>query len=296
METSKPKTTARSLIAIVVATAIGIAVGFAGSHSSLAYSGWGIFLLCVILAYVINWLVYIPSNIAKTEHYFDLTGALTYLSMVAAAFFMSGNYSARAIIAGAMVTIWAIRLGAFLFKRVKKSGGDGRFDDLKTDPLRFLSVWTIQGLWCTLTVACALAIITSGATKPIGFIGYIGIAIWVIGFACEAIADHQKTRFKNDPKNEGDFINEGLWAMSRHPNYFGEITLWTGMAILALPILSGWQYAVLISPVFIYLLLTRLSGIPMLERRGKKKWGDDPAFQAYLDNTNRLLPMPPRKG
>lgn len=282
------------MITILIGTLIGVCVGWAGSQGGLEYKGLGIFLLCALLAYVINWVIYVPSMIAQTEHYFDLTGALTYLSMIAAALLMSQNFGTRAVIASAMVAIWAIRLGSFLFKRVKTSGKDGRFDDLKTNPVVFLRVWTLQGLWCVLTVACALAIITTAADKPLGIIGYIGIAIWIIGFAFEAIADHQKTKFKNNPANDGKFITEGLWAWSRHPNYFGEITLWTGMAILAFPILSGWQYAVLISPVFIYLLLTRVSGIPMLAARGKKKWGDDPQYQAYLDKTNRLLPMPPK--
>ncbi|WP_017932302.1 DUF1295 domain-containing protein [Robiginitomaculum antarcticum] len=288
-----PKHTRRAVIAIIFGTLIGLGMGWAGSQGGLQLGGIGIFMLCTLLAYLINWIIYVPSALAQTEHYFDLTGALTYLSMIAAALFMSGNFSARGVIASTMVAIWAIRLGAFLFRRVKKAGKDGRFDDLKTHPVIFFQVWTLQGLWCVLTVACALAIITSGIDKPIGLVGYIGIAVWIIGCAIEAIADHQKTRFKNDLKNEGDFINEGLWAWSRHPNYFGEITLWTGMAILAFPILSGWQYAVLISPVFIYLLLTRVSGIPMLERRGKQKWGDDAEYQAYLANTNRLLPWPP---
>ena len=282
------------MITILIGTLIGVFIGWAGGQGGLEYKGLSIFLLCALLAYVINWIVYVPSMIAQTEHYFDLTGALTYLSMIIAALLMSQNFSARSLIASAMVAAWAIRLGSFLFKRVKKSGKDGRFDDLKTNPVVFLRVWTLQGLWCVLTVACALAIITTGADKPIGIIGYIGIAVWIIGFAFEAIADHQKTKFKNDPANEGKFINEGLWTWSRHPNYFGEITLWTGMAILAFPILSGWQFAVLISPIFVYLLLTKVSGIPMLAARGKKKWGDDPDYQAYLENTNRLLPMPPK--
>jgi steroid 5-alpha reductase family enzyme len=115
-----------------------------------------------------------------------------------------------------------------------------------------------------------------------------------VGFLFEAVADDQKRRFRANPANEGRFIASGLWAWSRHPNYFGEITLWFGIALVALPALSGWQYATLISPVFVYLLLTRISGIPLLEARAKKRWGDEPAFQAYRARTPVLFPRPPK--
>ncbi len=123
----------------------------------------------------------------------------------------------------------------------------------------------------------------------------MGIVVWVAGFAIEVIADQQKSTFKRNPANAGRYITTGLWAWSRHPNYFGEITLWTGIAIIALPILEGWRWVTLISPVFVFLLLTRVSGIPMLEARGKKRWGDEEAYQAYTRNTPVLVPRPPRR-
>ena len=107
-------------------------------------------------------------------------------------------------------------------------------------------------------------------------------------------ADRAKSRFRDDPTNQGQFIQSGIWAWSRHPNYFGEILLWVGVAVVALPVLSGWRYATLISPVFVYFLLTRVSGIPLLESRGKKRWGDDPKYRAYRENTPVLVPRPPR--
>lgn len=91
------------------------------------------------------------------------------------------------------------------------------------------------------------------------------------------------------------FISTDLWAWSRHPSCFGEIALWTGIAIMAIPLLSGWRWVVLISPVFVTLLLTRVSGIPMLEARADKRWGDDEAFQSYTRDTPVLIPRPPRR-
>jgi steroid 5-alpha reductase family enzyme len=193
-----------------------------------------------------------------------------------------------------MVMVWALRLGSFLFRRIRKDGKDGRFDQIKTDALRFFMAWSLQGLWVLLTMAAALAIITGSERQSIGVIGAIGILVWIAGFTIEVVSDRQKSAFKTDPANAGRFITTGLWAWSRHPNYFGEIVLWTGIAIVALPILSGWQWVTLISPVFVTVLLTRVSGLPMLEKRAQERWGDEEAFQRYTQNTPVLVPRPPR--
>lgn len=285
--------TRRSLIGIVASITIGALIIWAGSDGSQLVGSLAVFALCGILAFAINWLVFIPSNAAKTEHYYDLTGSATYLTVVLVALALSDALDQRAWIVGGMVVVWALRLGTFLFRRIRKSGKDGRFDEIKQNSLRFLMAWTIQGLWVLLTVAAALAIITSTEREPLGLLGIIGIAVWVAGFATEVVADQQKSAFKADPANEGRFITTGLWAWSRHPNYFGEITLWTGIAILAIPVLSGWRWATLISPIFVTVLLTRVSGIPMLEARAKKRWGDEAAYRAYVENTPVLVPRPP---
>ncbi len=285
--------TRRSLIGIVASITIGALIIWAGSDGSQLVGSLAVFALCGILAFAINWLVFIPSNAAKTEHYYDLTGSATYITVVLVALALSDALDQRAWIVGGMVVVWALRLGTFLFRRIRKSGKDGRFDEIKQNSLRFLMAWTIQGLWVLLTVAAALAIITSTEREPLGLLGIIGIAVWVAGFATEVVADQQKSAFKADPANEGRFITTGLWAWSRHPNYFGEITLWTGIAILAIPVLSGWRWATLISPIFVTVLLTRVSGIPMLEARAKKRWGDEAAYRAYVENTPVLVPRPP---
>jgi len=207
---------------------------------------------------------------------------------------LSPDLDTRAALAAAMVAIWAVRLGSFLFLRIRRQGRDGRFDTIKTDPLRFFATWTVQGLWVLLTAAAALAIVTTDQRQELGWIGYTGVFVWLAGFSIEVVADRQKSVFRREPANGGRFISSGLWAWSRHPNYFGEITLWTGIAIMSLPVLSGWQWVVLVSPVFVTLLLTRLSGVPMLEARADRRWGDDEAYQRYKTATPVLIPRPPR--
>ena len=291
MENSVSKSLSILLVIIFIASAVALA----GSHNSAIYRGVPVFASCAFVAFLINWLVYIPSNLKQTEKYYDLTGSITYLSVTWLAVALSGSTDTRSILAAAMVSVWAARLGTFLFIRISQDGHDDRFDEIKIRPFRFFNAWTIQGLWVLLTAACALAIITSNEKQPLELFGYIGAVIWLIGFLLEVVADRQKRTFRRDSANQGRFINVGLWSWSRHPNYFGEMTIWFGMAVMALPILNGWQYVCLISPIFVYLLLTKVSGIPLLQKKGLQKWGDDPAYQAYLANTSLLVPLPPKK-
>lgn len=282
-----------ALIGVIIAVIVGVFVSWAGSDGSQTFGSAPLFAICGALAFAINWIVFIPANAARTEKYYDLTGSVTYVSITLVALFLSDDLDVRAVIVGVMVIVWSVRLGIFLSRRIRRDGRDGRFDEIKVNPIRFFMAWTIQGLWVLLTAAAALAIITTVERKDVEWVAYIGIATWIAGFAIEVVADRQKSAFRRDPANAGRFIDSGLWAWSRHPNYFGEITLWTGIAIMAIPVLSGWQWVVLISPLFVAVLLTRVSGIPMLERRSDERWGDDEAYQRYKATTPVLIPRPP---
>ena len=283
----------QSLVAIAIGVAVGAAVSWAGSDGGDAVGNIPVFALCGFLAFAINWLAFIPSTIAQTEHYYDLVGGITYITVTIAAVLLSSDLDLRAGIVAAMVLVWSFRLATFLFRRIAEAGKDSRFDVIKTIPLRFLMAWTIQGLWVLLTAAAALAIITGGNRVPLGIVGYVGIAIWTTGFLIEVVADRQKSAFKADPANTGKFINTGLWSWSRHPNYFGEIVIWIGMAVIALPVLQGWQYATLISPVFVIFLLTKVSGVPMLEKSADERWGGQDDYEDYKRKTPVLILKPP---
>ncbi len=282
-----------ALIAIPIVLLIGLGVALAGSQGGAKAGGMPVFALAVGLAFVIQWLAFIPAYLLQTEKFLDLTGSLTYILVTLIAVLLSPDVDGRSILLLVLVVIWAARLGTYLFRRILKAGKDARFDEIKPSFARFLNFWTIQGLWVTLTLAAALAAITTTTRVTLGWVAVVGALVWAFGFAIEATADLQKSRFRADPENKGKFIHTGLWAWSRHPNYFGEIVLWIGVAIIALPVLRGWQWVTLISPVFVTLLLTRVSGVPPLEKRADEKWGGQPDYEAYKERTSVLIPWPP---
>lgn len=289
----------KSFAVVGVVAIIALVFAYFAGVNSVEIGGYSAMLVCALLALVINWLVFIPSAIAGADTYYDTTGAITYLSVTALACYATytalGSLDMRAIVIAAMVTIWTVRLGSFLFIRIHAMGGsDSRFEKIKQSPPRFLAAWTLQALWVILTSSAAIVAITADNPQPIGIFFWTGAAIWLIGIGWEAVADAQKSRFKANPENSGKFINTGLWKWSRHPNYFGEITLWTGILVMAIPVLSGLSWLAVISPVFVYLLLTRISGINLQNEQASERWGDNPAYQEYRKNTPALFPRPPK--
>jgi steroid 5-alpha reductase family enzyme len=282
-----------SIIGVVVVVLIGAGLGLAGSQGGHKVAGIPIYALCIAAAFLIQWIAFIPAWLNRTEVFFDLTGGVAYITVIALALLLTPNVDTRSLLLGGIVIVWAVRLASFLFLRIRNAGEDRRFREIKESFGRFLFTWTLQGLWVAFSLAAALAAITSTVRLDLDLFALIGFLVWLLGFAIEVVADRQKSSFKALPENEEKFINTGLWSWSRHPNYFGEIVLWIGVAIIALPILRGWQWATLISPIFIIILLTRISGIPMLEGRADKKWGGQAEYETYKAGTSILIPMPP---
>ena len=244
----------------------------------------------ILFAFIIQWILFIPAYLFQTEKFFDISGSFTYIFVITYTLCLSYNSSGinyGNILLSSFIIIWAIRLGSFLFFRIKKDGEDKRFRSIKPSPTRFFMTWSLQGMWVSICSACALAGIANGII--VNSLFYFGAFIFVLGFIVEIIADNQKTKFRKDPANKDKFIDSGLWSYSRHPNYLGEITLWLGVSIMSLSSLTGWQLITLISPVFTYILLVYISGVRILEERGKKKWGHLNSYQEYIKNTPTLL-------
>lgn len=281
--------TSTSVLAIGTAILIGVLVALAGSSGGLRWGGFPIFAWGALLVFLVQWVVFVPSWFAHTEHFFDLTGSLTYLAVVALTLLSRGSVTPYSLLVAAMVTAWALRLGAFLAARVRAAGSDSRFDAMKYRFAWFLMTWTLQGLWVLLTAGAALAAITSPEDRQIDAFALLGVALWAFGFGIEVAADEQKRRFRARPENLDRFITTGVWARSRHPNYFGEILLWFGVAVAAFPSLSGWSMVTLVSPLFVWLLLTRVSGVPLLEAAADRRWAGNPEYEAYKASTPVLL-------
>ena len=249
-------------------------------------------LRVVILAFLIQWVAYIPAYVFQTEKFYDLTGSLTYLSVTWYALILASGDFANANVANTvivlLISLWALRLGSFLFMRIHKDGEDKRFRTIKPSATQFFMTWTLQGLWVSLCSMCALTAISSDGGVVVNAMFYFGLGLFVLGFSTEIVADNQKSKFRSFPENRDKFITTGLWAKSRHPNYFGEIVLWTGIAVMSFSSLEGWQYLTLISPIFTYILLVYVSGVRMLEARADKKWGDDEDYIKYKSETPAL--------
>ena len=278
----------KSLINIIISFVVFvIAIAIANA------SGSSLVLQAVFIAFSIQWIAFIPAYIFQTEKFYDLMGSITYLTVIWFTLMSSSNELALTnignIIIVLLISSWAVRLGTFLFLRIKKDGEDKRFRTIKPSASRFFMTWTLQGLWVSLCSMCALTAISSESGIILNVFFYLGVAIFILGFAIEIIADNQKSKFRSIEANKDSFITTGLWAKSRHPNYLGEILLWLGVAIISLSSLSGWQYLTLISPIFTYLLLVYVSGVRMLEERGEKKWGHNEVYIKYKSTTPRLF-------
>lgn len=281
----------KSLIGIIIAISIAIGLVIVGSDGSVEIiDGISLFAFGVALAFIIQWIAFIPAYIKKTEKFYDITGTIAYISVVVVSMIFSSEIDLRSIIITLLVSIWTLRLGFFLFRRVLKAGEDKRFEHLKQSFMKFLMTWTLQGLWVSFTLAAALAAITSEKRVEFGIIGIIGLIVWLFGFGFESIADYQKNKFRSITENKGKFIKTGLWSKTRHPNYFGEIVLWIGIAIIVLPTLEGLRWFTLVSPIFVTLLITKVSGVPILERRADEKWGGNEDYEEYKTNTPVLIP------
>ena len=281
-----------SLICVLIA----FLVSLASSQNGVSYNNYPISIICMALSFIIHWLVFIPSYFYKTEKFYDITGTVAYLSILLTTAYLINLVNdegilLRSIISIIFVMIWAIRLGIFLFKRVIKVGEDKRFEHAKKSFSKFLMFFNISALWVFLTIVNVLTMIINNSDSVTDLFFIIGVSIAIIGFIIEVVADMQKRIFRTNISNKGQFISSGLWSISRHPNYFGEMMIWVGMSFVTIPILIGWQFITLISPIFVIFLLTKVSGINLLEASANDKWGADKNYQDYKDKTSVLIPF-----
>ncbi len=280
------KTSSLGILVGVVLIAIVALGGSAGS--------WDRFSLPPIVigaaaALLLQWIGFAFAWKLQSERFFDLIGSATFgMVVLLSTFCARANLGLLDVFLAGAVAVWAARLGSFLVTRVRLVGSDIRFDAIKRDFLWFLMTWTLQGTWVVVTAGPVMTVIGDGIAQPIGIVETLGLVAWIIGLSLEIVADAQKKKFRE--VGNDSYIQSGLWSRSRHPNYFGEILLWSGLAVAAVPSLTGWQLVTSVSPLFVWALLMKISGAPMLEAKADRRWGNDPAYIEYKSKTPLLVP------
>lgn len=250
----------------------------------------------VILCILMQWLGAMYGIYNHSERYYDFTGMLTYVVVLSYSVLFGEHFGVRNGLMTFLSLCWSVRLGTFLYQRIHNSNGiDDRFDKARDNAGLFFMFWTLQAYWTFITVVPVLLLNNHGELCLNAFSKRdgLGLLIWISGFTMEVVADHQKSVFKkNKKKMDKEFITTGLWQYSRHPNYLGEILIWIGTYVFASHGMNVWYKMVaLCSPVFISFLLICVSGVPLLERKADKKWGNQKDYQAYKANTNVLIPF-----
>ena len=283
-----------SVLIIILTILIPSTLSLFISDNSISINGYPVLFYCVLISFTIHLIIFIPSAIMKNEKFYDFTGMIAYLSIIIFAiqqkYIQIHSIDIYSLVLSLLISIWTLRLGIFLFYRVLKVGEDIRFKDVKNNALKFFVWFSISSLWVSLTTMAAMNVVTSKNYNKDLTLLYIGTMIWVFGFLFEIISDYQKIKFKNNALNKNKFIDSGLWSISRHPNYFGEIILWIGIYIITLPSTSGLEYLGIISPLFVIVLLNKVSGINLLEASADKKWGSSKEYQKYKKITPKLIP------
>lgn len=283
-----------SVLIIILTVLIPSSLSLLISDNSISINGYPVLLYCVLISFTIHLIIFIPSAIMKNEKFYDFTGMIAYLSIIIFAiqqkYIQIHSIDIYSLVLSLLISIWTLRLGIFLFYRVLKVGEDIRFKDVKNNALKFFVWFSISSLWVSLTTMAAMNVVTSKNYNKDLTLLCIGTIIWIIGFLFEIISDYQKIKFKNNASNKNKFIDSGLWSISRHPNYFGEIILWIGIYIITLPSTSGLEYLGIISPLFVIVLLNKVSGINLLEASADKKWGSSKEYQKYKKITPKLIP------
>ena len=283
-----------SVLIIILTILIPSTLSLFTSDNSISINGYPVLLYCVLISFTIHLIIFIPSAIMKNEKFYDFTGMIAYLSIIIFAiqqkYIQIHSIDIYSLVLSLLISIWTLRLGIFLFYRVLKVGEDIRFKDVKNNALKFFVWFSISSLWVSLTTMAAMNVVTSKNYNKDFTLLCIGTIIWIIGFLFEIISDYQKIKFKNNASNKNKFIDSGLWSISRHPNYFGEIILWIGIYIITLPSSSGLEHLGIISPLFVIVLLNKVSGINLLEASADKRWGSSKEYQKYKKITPKLIP------
>lgn len=246
-------------------------------------------LALLLFVYMSLWFVF--SLIKKRNDVADVAWGLGFVLMAWTSMFLSNDFGLRSVLINILVSIWGLRLAWHIHTRNKGKTEDYRYEAWRKEWGSFFyirsyfQVYLLQGFLLFLIVLPVL-VINKNYSSSVGLLDFFGIAVWLFGFYFEVVGDAQLARFIKNPENKGKLMQSGLWAYTRHPNYFGEVTLWWGVWLIALSVPNG-IYAI-IGPLTITILILKVSGIPLLE----KKMEENPDFQEYKSRVSMFIPLP----
>ena len=240
--------------------------------------------------------------VCKFDLLTDFAAALNKCILAILTLTFNGTFYTRQVVLTGLLLACRAELGLFLLYRVCSRKKDARFDELREKFFAFLGFWVYQMIWVFATIAPVVFVNGDSTNPSLSAIDWIGWIVYVIGFLSQVVADYQKFQFRKDPKNKGIICQVGIWKYSRHPNYFGEIMLWAGIFIGAIPVIissnntNGLGWLTIVSPIFSIFVLLFLSGIPFAEGPNLKRWyelEDNGAnWEQYAKTTSPLIPMP----
>jgi steroid 5-alpha reductase family enzyme len=240
-----------------------------------------------------QFIFFVLTYVLRIDTATDFAGTSNFLVLALLTFSTGKQFTFRKLVVTALVCVWALRLSGFLLYRILLWGEDRRLDTMRGNLPKLALFWTFQALWVW-TVSLPVSVLNSSARDPaLGAPDYIGWALFVAGMVLESAADFQKLHFRKMPHSQKKWIDIGVWKWSRHPNYFGEILLWTGVFVSSSPVFVGWDWVSIVSPFFLIWLLLFVSGIPLLEASSNKKHKGFLEYKAYKERTSILIPFPP---
>jgi steroid 5-alpha reductase family enzyme len=244
-----------------------------------------------VLLYMTGW--FIAAQVRGRNDIADVAWGVGFILVAAVSLGTGGLYTSRGLLVSGLVLVWGVRLALHIHARNRGKGEDPRYRKWREEwgkwfVLRtFLQVFMLQGI-LLLLVAVPIVFANTSAAAPLGWLDLIGLSVWLTGFCFEAVGDWQLLKFIRDPENKGRLMTGGLWRYTRHPNYFGEVTLWWGIWLMTLSLPGSW--ITIIGPLTITILILKVSGIPMLE----KPYEERADFKEYKRRTSALFPMPPK--
>ena len=253
-----------------------------------------ILLQAAIVIFIYFFAFFLVAQFIRNNSIVDMGWGAGFVVVAFVTLISQGAYVERNLLVTLLITIWGGRLTYYIVRRNWGKPEDFRYAKWRKEwgswlvPRAFLQVFMLQGL-LMLIIGYPIIVVNSSPQPGLNFIDYLGLFIWITGFIFESVGDKQLAEFKKDPANKGHVIQSGLWKYTRHPNYFGEATMWWGIFLLTISVPLGWS--AVISPLTITLMLLYVSGVPMLE----KKYKDNPEFQKYARRTNKFFPWFPKK-